>query len=160
MCGAITRRSLWRPALPLSSGSAQARRQSWPPPHILAMPAPANTTAAPLRQAYSHRPPSTRPRHHAARLPPFSSPVRMRTPPCAPQSLASLLPHSHFAPRPLPAFPNSGPHPPAASHVRFSIHCPPLRRGMVAELPHLLGLGVGGHPLSRAARLPLSCTSA
>ena len=34
-----------------------------------------------------------------------------------------------------------------------------LRRGFAAELPHFLGLGVRGHPLSRAARPPSSFMS-
>ena len=43
----ITARSLRRPALPLSSARAQARRQSWPPPHFQATPAPTITTLRP-----------------------------------------------------------------------------------------------------------------
>ena len=54
-------------------------------------------------------------------------PVLVPTSSCAPPSLASLLPHSHLAPRPLPELRSP-------SSRRFSrsffYPCPPLRRGM------------------------------
>ena len=82
-----------------------------------------------LHQAHSHRTRSTRPRRLAARRPlsAVPLPVLVPTSSCAPPSLASLLPHSHLAPRPLPELRSP-------SSRRFSrsffYPCPPLRRGM------------------------------
>ena len=95
---------------------------------LLATPAPAITThtaPAPLYQAY--RPSSPLPRRHTISLPPSSSPVRVRRSP----PLASLLPHLHLAPRPLPALRS----PSSRSFSRLFFHPrPPLRRDMATVL--------------------------
>ena len=70
------------------------------------------------------------------------------------------VPPPTFAPRTSPASRTPVPLlPPLLTLVFLSLPPTQARHGP-AELPHLLGLGVGGHPLSRAARLPSSCTSA
>ncbi len=120
--------------IPFFSARAQARRQSWPPPHVLTTSTLAITTQRPppfTKPTHTART-SPRPRRHAARLPPSLSPfcVRRRHP-CSSPPLASLLPHSHLAPRPLTALRSP---PLAASHARFFYLCPPLRRDVATEL--------------------------
>ena len=134
-------------------------------PHAPTVPLAPRARLLPLQ--HHARPPTPSPlAPHAINTPapprrPLSAvplPVLVPTSSCAPPSLASLLPHSHLAPRPLPEL-RSPLLPPLLTLVFLSLPPTQARHGP-AELPHLLGLGVGGHPLSRAARLPSSCTSA
>ncbi len=90
---AITMRSLRHPALSFSFTHAQARRQSWPPPHILATPAPAITTLC--------QPPLTKPTRTAS-----NQHARAATPPacrcfCCPSACERLRACYHWKTAPL-----------------------------------------------------------
>ena len=121
-----------------------------------------------LPSQYYVRPPSpsllTPPVHHRARA--ATTPACSRL--CRPSACAKGLRARHHPSRPffhictsgLARFPHSGPAllSPLLTLVFLSLPPTQVRRGDGAI--HLLGLVVGGHPLSRKARLPSSCTLA
>jgi hypothetical protein len=111
-----------------------------PSPHCPRFPSPSRTpltltTPRPPANTTHTRPPS---KHANAAASP--TPIRVPTPSCAPPSLASLLPHPHLTPRPLPE-------PRSPSSAASYIHPRPLRylRVFVIQLAVLeVRAGQGG----------------